>query len=115
TGGVILRPLSHLRHIFLFDPCRAALVLLHYEPDTDAHLRHYVSIWSFRQWVDENEAPLSTPILLKERLSLKGPRAMHSFGRHQHSSRGKASAKESPESQATKGLILSGGWRYDLH
>lgn len=37
---------------------------------------------------------------------------MHSFGRHQHTSRDKASAKES---QATKGLILSGGWRYDLH
>ena len=37
---------------------------------------------------------------------------MHSFARHQHIPSGKASAKES---QATKGLILSGGWRYDLH
>jgi ubiquinone/menaquinone biosynthesis C-methylase UbiE len=33
---------------------------------------------------------------------------MHSFARHRHSSAGKASAKE------TKGLILNGGWRYDL-
>ena len=33
---------------------------------------------------------------------------MHSFGRHRHSSAGKASAKE------TKGLILNLGWRYDL-
>jgi ubiquinone/menaquinone biosynthesis C-methylase UbiE len=34
---------------------------------------------------------------------------MHSFARHRHSEAGKASAKE------TKGLIGSGGWRYDLH
>jgi len=33
---------------------------------------------------------------------------MHSFARHLHSKAGKASAKE------TKGLILNGGWRYDL-
>jgi ubiquinone/menaquinone biosynthesis C-methylase UbiE len=33
---------------------------------------------------------------------------MHSFARHRHGSRGKASVKE------TKGLILNGGWRYDL-
>ena len=33
---------------------------------------------------------------------------MHSFARHRHSSAGKASATE------TKGLILNGGWRYDL-
>jgi ubiquinone/menaquinone biosynthesis C-methylase UbiE len=33
---------------------------------------------------------------------------MHSFARHRHSSAGEASAKE------TKGLILNGGWRYDL-
>jgi ubiquinone/menaquinone biosynthesis C-methylase UbiE len=33
---------------------------------------------------------------------------MHSFARHRHNSAGKASAKE------TKGLVLSGGWRYDL-
>src|SRR5260370_24412921 len=33
---------------------------------------------------------------------------MHSFARHRHSSAGKVSAKE------TKGLILNGGWRYDL-
>jgi len=34
---------------------------------------------------------------------------MHSFARHRHSSANKAPAK------ATKGLILNGGWRYDLH
>jgi ubiquinone/menaquinone biosynthesis C-methylase UbiE len=33
---------------------------------------------------------------------------MHSFARQRHNSVGKASAKE------TKGLVLSGGWRYDL-
>ena len=33
---------------------------------------------------------------------------MHSFARHRHSSSGKVPAKE------TKGLILNGGWRYDL-
>jgi ubiquinone/menaquinone biosynthesis C-methylase UbiE len=33
---------------------------------------------------------------------------MHSFARHRHRSLGKAPAKE------TKGLILNGGWRYDL-
>jgi ubiquinone/menaquinone biosynthesis C-methylase UbiE len=33
---------------------------------------------------------------------------MHSFTRHRHSEASKASAKE------TKGLILTGGWRYDL-
>ena len=34
---------------------------------------------------------------------------MHSFARHLHSKSGEASGK------ATKGLILQGGWRYDLH
>lgn len=34
---------------------------------------------------------------------------MHSFARHRHSATGKAPATE------TKGLILKGGWRYDLH
>jgi len=34
---------------------------------------------------------------------------MHSFARHRHSAASEASAK------ATKGLILKGGWRYDLH
>jgi ubiquinone/menaquinone biosynthesis C-methylase UbiE len=34
---------------------------------------------------------------------------MHSFAQHRHSSKGKAPAQE------TKGLILKGGWRYDLH
>jgi len=34
---------------------------------------------------------------------------MHSFARHQHCPSGEASATE------TKGLILNGGWRYDLH
>ena len=33
---------------------------------------------------------------------------MHSFARHRHNSAGKASSKE------TKGLVLSGGRRYDL-
>src|SRR6266568_5186081 len=33
---------------------------------------------------------------------------MHSFARHRHSPSGEASAKE------TKGLILNGGWGYDL-
>jgi len=33
---------------------------------------------------------------------------MHSFARHRHSKVSKASAKE------TKGLVLNGGWRYDL-
>jgi ubiquinone/menaquinone biosynthesis C-methylase UbiE len=33
---------------------------------------------------------------------------MHSFARHRHSEASKASAKE------TKGLVLNGGWRYDL-
>src|SRR5260221_10460707 len=33
---------------------------------------------------------------------------MHSFARHRHSEASKASATE------TKGLILNGGWRYDL-
>ena len=33
---------------------------------------------------------------------------MHSSARHRHNSAGKAPAKE------TKGLVLSGGWRYDL-
>jgi ubiquinone/menaquinone biosynthesis C-methylase UbiE len=37
---------------------------------------------------------------------------MHSFARHRHSSVGKAPANEATE---TKGLILKGGWRYDLH
>ncbi len=37
---------------------------------------------------------------------------MHSFARRRHSSAGKASAKET---KGTTGLILSGGWRYDLH
>src|SRR5258706_910720 len=50
----------------------------------------------------------STHPLTKERCSLKGARSMHSFARHRHSEAGKASAKE------TKGLIGSGGWRYDL-
>ena len=33
---------------------------------------------------------------------------MHSFARHRHNSAGKMPTKE------TKGLVLSGGWRYDL-
>src|SRR5258706_1205888 len=54
---------------------------------------------------------LSTPALTKKRLSRKGARAMHSFARLRHSSVGKAPANEATE---TKGLILKGGWRYDL-
>src|SRR5258708_38235421 len=50
----------------------------------------------------------STHPLTKERFSLKGAGAMHSFARHRTSRASKASAKE------TKGLILKGGWRYDL-
>ena len=34
---------------------------------------------------------------------------MHSFAQHRHNTSGAASAK------TTKGLILKGGWRYDLH
>ncbi len=37
---------------------------------------------------------------------------MHSFARHRHRSADTAPAKET---KRTKGLILSGGWRYDLH
>src|SRR5260370_1165862 len=39
---------------------------------------------------------------------------MHSFAhaRHRHSSAGKAPVNEAKEA---KGLILNGGWRYDLH
>src|SRR5260221_5855898 len=44
----------------------------------------------------------------EQRFTLKGPRAMHSFARHQHSKSGDASPK------TTKGLILNDGWRYDL-
>src|SRR5260370_3616819 len=56
-------------------------------------------------------AGVNTP-LTTERFSLKGARGRHSFARHRHSSAGKTSAKET---KGTKGLILSGGWRYDLH
>src|SRR6266699_7257588 len=44
----------------------------------------------------------------EEKVSLKGARCMHSFARRLHGSESKSSAKE------TKGLILNGGWRYDL-
>jgi ubiquinone/menaquinone biosynthesis C-methylase UbiE len=47
-------------------------------------------------------------LIVVQRVSLKGARTMHSFARHLHRSAGGASAKE------TKGLILNGGWRYDL-
>src|SRR5260370_41187725 len=50
----------------------------------------------------------STHPLTQERCSLKGAKAMHSFARHHHSEASKASATK------TKGLIGSGGWRYDL-
>src|ERR1051326_3001122 len=38
----------------------------------------------------------------------KGVRSMHSFARHRHSRPGEVRTKE------TKGLVLNGGWRYDL-
>jgi ubiquinone/menaquinone biosynthesis C-methylase UbiE len=41
--------------------------------------------------------------------SLKGARTLHSFIHRHHRPEGAASAK------ATNGLILKGGWRYDLH
>src|SRR5258707_5800156 len=50
----------------------------------------------------------STHPLTQERCSLKGARSMHSFARHRHREASKTSAKE------TKGLVLNGGWRYDL-
>src|SRR5712691_3801388 len=53
----------------------------------------------------------STYTLPKERSSLKGARSMHSFARHRHSSVGEVSGKQAKK---TKGLIGSGGWRYDL-
>src|SRR2546421_648781 len=40
--------------------------------------------------------------------SHKGARTMHSHARHRHSSADRAATTE------TKGLILKGGWRYDL-
>ena len=51
---------------------------------------------------------LSTHPLTEERCSRKEARSMHSFARHRPSRASEASAKE------TKGLIGSGGWRYDL-
>jgi len=45
----------------------------------------------------------------KAPFSLKGVQAMHSFRDHHHKVSGEASAK------ATNGLIMKGGWRYDLH
>jgi ubiquinone/menaquinone biosynthesis C-methylase UbiE len=44
----------------------------------------------------------------EQRIILKGARYMHSFARRLHGSKSKPAAKE------TKGLILNGGWRYDL-
>src|SRR6266851_1055094 len=52
-------------------------------------------------------AMLSTHPLTEERCSRKEARSMHSFARHRPSRASEASAKE------TKGLIGSGGWRYD--
>jgi ubiquinone/menaquinone biosynthesis C-methylase UbiE len=46
--------------------------------------------------------------ITEEFFSLKGARSMHSFAHHRHREAGETSAKE------TKGLIVSGGWRYDL-
>jgi ubiquinone/menaquinone biosynthesis C-methylase UbiE len=37
---------------------------------------------------------------------------MHAFARHRHRAAGEAAANETHE---TQGLILTGGWRYDLH
>src|SRR6266581_6205693 len=51
--------------------------------------------------------PVNTPSNRREVFSERS-RSMHSFARHFHSEASEASAKE------TKGLILNGGWRYDL-
>jgi ubiquinone/menaquinone biosynthesis C-methylase UbiE len=40
---------------------------------------------------------------------------MHSFARRHQDTSGEVSAKETPKTLETKGLILKGGWRYDLH
>lgn len=42
---------------------------------------------------------------------------MHPFARarHRHSPAGEASANEANKTKETNGLILNGGWRYDLH
>ena len=42
---------------------------------------------------------------------------MHSFARTRHRQRtsGEASANKTNETRQTRGLILNGGWRYDLH
>src|SRR6266566_676057 len=50
---------------------------------------------------------VNTPSNRREVFSERS-RSMHSFARHFHSEASEASAKE------TKGLILNGGWRYDL-
>lgn len=40
---------------------------------------------------------------------------MHSFARHRHGKPDEAPARQAPKAVETKGLILKGGWRYDLH
>src|SRR5258706_14742845 len=45
---------------------------------------------------------------VNKQVFLKGEIFMHSFARHRHSSKDKVSATK------TRGLILNGGWRYDL-
>src|SRR6516225_1354018 len=59
---------------------------------------------------DGTMLPVSTKGLDRgeQRIILKGARRMHAFARRLHGSKSKSSAKE------TKGLILNGGWRYDL-
>src|SRR5258708_17688511 len=51
------------------------------------------------------------------RFSRRGARAMHPFARarHRRSPAGEAPANEANKTKETNGLILNGGWRYDLH
>src|SRR5438270_11752569 len=56
---------------------------------------------------EDERSIVNTPSNRREVFSERS-RSMHSFARHFHSEAPKASATE------TKGLILNGGWRYDL-
>ncbi len=51
---------------------------------------------------------MKMPALMKERRLLKGIRSMHSFMRRSHNKMSSAAPR------TTKGLVLNGGWRYDL-
>jgi ubiquinone/menaquinone biosynthesis C-methylase UbiE len=72
------------------------------------HLRQYASPWSSCQ-----EARLQAGSALR-----KGHGAVHSFARHahrRHLSGERPAGSTTNESKRTNGLILGGGWRYDLH